>query len=77
LRGRHMFPLADVFGKELWDSLIPPILDNDLQDVALAIGAIERTQPVQVPSLAGVLQRLSRAREINGMPAGEFFRSSS
>jgi hypothetical protein len=76
LRGRHLFPLADVFGKELWDLLIPPILDNDLQDVAFAVGAIERKQPVQLPPLAGVLQRLSRAREINGVPAGEFFTSS-
>jgi hypothetical protein len=76
LRGRHMFPLADIFGKELWDSLIPPVLDNDLQDVAFAVGAIERKQLVQVPPLAGVLQQLSRAREINGIPAGEFFRST-
>ena len=75
LRGRHMFPLADVFGKELWDALIPPILDNDLQDVAFAIGAIERPQLLPVPPLAELLQRLSRAREINGMPAGDFFRS--
>ena len=76
LRGRHMFPMADVFGKELWDLLIPPILDNDLQDVAHAVGAIERTQPVQVPALAGLLQRLSRAKEINGVSAREFFTSS-
>jgi hypothetical protein len=75
LRGRHMFPLADVFGKELWDALIPPILDNDLQDVAFAIGAIERPQVLPVPPIAELLQRLSRAREINGMPAGDFFRS--
>jgi hypothetical protein len=75
LRGRHMFPMADVFGKELWDLLIPPVLDNDLQDVAFAIGAIENKQHAEVSPLASLLQRLSRAREINGMPAGDFFKS--
>ena len=75
LRGRHMFPMADVFGKELWDLLIPPVLDNDLQDVAFAIGAIENKQHAEVSPLAGLLQRLSRAREINGVPAADFFKS--
>jgi hypothetical protein len=73
LRGRHLFPLSDAIGKELWDALIPSVLDNDLQDVALAVGAIERTQHVEVPRLAMILHLLSRAKEIDGVPATEFF----
>jgi len=75
LRGRQLFPRADVFGKELWDLMIPAILDNDLQDVAFAIGAIGHKQQAHVPPIGTTLHRLSRAREINGMPAAEFFRS--
>lgn len=77
LRGRHLFPLADLFAKELWDLLIPPVLDNDLQDVAHAVGAIDHKETFQVPRLASMLQRLSRARDINGVPAGEFFTSNN
>jgi hypothetical protein len=73
LRGRHLFALSGVIGKELWDAMIPPILDNDLQDVAFAIGAVERKQPVETPRLATILHLLSRAKEIDGVPAAEFF----
>ena len=73
LRGRHLFPMSELFGKDLWDCMIPSILDNDLQDVALAVGAVERPQHVPTPSLATVLQKLSRAQVIDGMPAAEYF----
>ncbi len=73
LRGRHLFPMSELFGKDLWDCMIPSILDNDLQDVAQAVGAVERTQHVPTPSLATVLQKLSRAQVIDGMPATEYF----
>jgi hypothetical protein len=73
LRGRHLFPLSDAIGKELWDALIPSVLDNDLQDLALAVGAIERKQHVETPRLAVILHLLSRAKEIDGVPATEFF----
>jgi len=72
LRGRQMFPLSELIGKDLWDIMIPPILDNDLQDVALAVGAIERRQPVQMSPLGTVLHNLSRAQIIDGIPAKEF-----
>ena len=72
LRGRHLFPLADVFGKDLWDAMIPPILDRDLQDVAFAVGAIARKREVAMPRLASLLHKLSRAKMIDGVPATEF-----
>ena len=73
LRGRHLFALNEVIGKVLWDTMIPPILDNDLLDVAYAVGAIDRPRQVEIPSLASTLLRLSNAREIDGKPAVEFF----
>jgi hypothetical protein len=53
--------------------MIPSVLDNDLQDVALAVGAIERKQHFEMPRLATVLHLLSRAKEIDGVPTAEFF----
>ena len=73
LRGRHFFPLSDVIGKELWEVRTPPILDNDLQDVALAVGAVERKVHVPIPPFALVLDKLSRAKTIDGVPVAEFF----
>jgi hypothetical protein len=73
LRGRHLFPLNELIGKELWDAMIPSVLDNDLQDVAFAVGAVERKQPVEMPRLATILHLLSRAKEIDGKPVAEFF----
>lgn len=72
LRGRQLFPLSELIGKELWDLMIPPILDNDLQDVALAVGAVDHKQHAQMPPLGAVLHNLSRAKVIDGMPATEF-----
>ena len=73
LRGRHLFPMNELIGKELWDAMIPSVLDNDLQDLALAVGAVERKQPVEMPRLATILHLLSRAKEIDGTPVAEFF----
>jgi hypothetical protein len=72
LRGRQLFALSDLIGKDLWDIMIPPILDNDLQDVALAVGAIEHKTPAPMPPLGTVLHNLSRAQIIDGKPAKEF-----
>jgi len=71
LRGRFMFPAGQIIGKHVWDTVIPPILDNDLQDVAFAAGAIERRQPIALPSVSAALLRLAHAREIDGKPANE------
>ena len=71
LRGRFMFPVGQLIGQHVWDTVIPPILDNDLQDVAFAAGAIDRRVPVELPSISAALLRLAHAREIDGKPAGE------
>ncbi len=71
LRGQFVFPVGQLIGKHVWDTVIPPILDNDLQDVAFAAGAIERRQPIELPSVSAALLRLSHAREIDGKPAAE------
>jgi hypothetical protein len=72
LRGRQLFPLAELIGKDLWEIMIPPILDNDLQDVALAVGAVDQKRHVPMPPLGMVLHNLSRAKIIDGKPAAEF-----
>jgi hypothetical protein len=77
LRGRHLFPLSDVIGKLLWDTMMPVTLHNDLQDVALAIGAVERKEHIPFPPLGLMLHRLSRAKIIDGKPAPEFFNADS
>jgi hypothetical protein len=71
LRGRFMFAAGQYIGKHVWETVIPPILDNDLQDVAFASGAIEQRRPVPLPSVSAALLRLAHAREIDGKPAGE------
>ena len=71
LRGRFMFPAGQIIGKHVWDTVIPPILDNDLQDVAFAAGAIDRPQLAPLPSVSAALLRLAHAREIDGKPADE------
>jgi len=71
LRGRFMFPAGQIIGKHVWDTVIPPILDNDLQDVAFAAGAIEQRQTIGLPSVSAALLRLAHAREIDGKPANE------
>lgn len=71
LRGRFMFPAGQIIGKHVWETVIPPILDNDLQDVAVAAGALEGRQSIPLPSVSAALLRLAHAREIDGKPANE------
>lgn len=71
LRGRFMFPAGQVIGKHVWDTVIPPILDNDLQDVAFGAGAIDRCHPVALPSVSAALLRLAHASQIDGKPADQ------
>lgn len=66
-----MLPVGRLIGKHSWDVIIPPILDNDLQDVAFAAGAIDRKTPVEMPPASGALLRLMHTLEIDGKPATE------
>jgi hypothetical protein len=75
LRGRWMLPVGQLIGKHSWDVIIPPILDNDLQDVAFAAGAIDRKRLVEMPKVSGALLRLMHTLEIDGKPAGEVLRT--
>jgi len=71
LRGAFRLPVGKLIGKHVWDTVMPSILDHDLQDVALAAGAIDRKVPVQVPPGAAALLRLVHARQIDGQPVEE------
>jgi hypothetical protein len=69
LRGRWMLPVGQLIGRHSWDIIIPPILDNDLQDVAFAAGAIDQKIPVEMPQVSGALLRLMHTLEIDGKSA--------
>ena len=71
LRGRFMLPVGQLVGKYVWDTVMPSILDHDLQDVALAAGAIDKRGKVDTPPAAAALLRLVQAREIDGKPVSE------
>jgi hypothetical protein len=68
LRGAFMLPVGKLIGKHVWDTIMPSILDNDLQDVALATGAVEHRVPVAAPPGAAAMLRLMHARQIDGQP---------
>ncbi|HXP92342.1 MAG TPA: SRPBCC family protein [Candidatus Binatia bacterium] len=72
LRGRFMSPLGQLIGKQAWDAAIPVILDNDLQDVALAVGAVEKKRDIAMPIASAALLRLTNARQIDGISVSEF-----
>ena len=69
-RFRFMGPVGQLIGPYVWDKFIPATLENDLQDVAYAIGAIDRKTLIDPPGGAAYF-RLVGVREIDGKPAGE------
>jgi hypothetical protein len=71
VRGQFMLPVGQLIGKYVWDKIMPVILDNDLQDVAFAVGAIAHKSTIEAPPGAAALLRLANSREIDGKPAGE------
>lgn len=67
-RFRFMGAVGQLIGPLVWDKFIPATLENDLQDVAYAVGAIDRKTFVNVPA---AYFRLVGTREIDGKPASE------
>jgi hypothetical protein len=67
-RFRFMGAVGQLIGPYVWDKFIPATLENDLQDVAYAIGAIDRKTFVNPPA---AYFRLVGIREIDGKPASE------
>lgn len=67
-RFRFMGAVGQLIGPLVWDKFIPATLENDLQDVAFAVGAIEKKTFVNPPA---AYFRLVGIREIDGKPAGE------
>lgn len=67
-----MRPMGQLIGKQAWEAAIPIILDNDLQDVAFAVGAIDEKSDIEMPSAAAALLRLTSAREIDGVAVQQY-----
>lgn len=72
LYGSFRTPVGRLVGQQAWDAAIPTVLDNDLQDVAFAVGAVERANRIEIPPLAAAWLRLANARVIDGIPAEQF-----
>jgi hypothetical protein len=72
LRGQFKLPFGQIIGRQVWDAGIPIILDNDLQDVALASGAIQVRREIEMPRDTAAMLRLMHARQIDGIPVREY-----
>jgi hypothetical protein len=67
-RFRFMGAVGQLLGPLIWDKFIPATLENDLQDVAYAIGALDQKTFINPPA---AYFRLVGVREIDGKPASE------
>jgi hypothetical protein len=65
LYGSFRRPVGRLVGKQAQETAIPTALDNDLQNVAFAVGAIERAN-------RAAWLWLANARVIDGIPAEQF-----
>jgi len=73
MKAQFRTPLGLRVGPYLWDAFIAPNLDQDVADLAHAVGA-GLSRPVDpVPDNAGDLLSLAFVQTIDGVPAQEFF----
>jgi hypothetical protein len=72
VKGRFRLPMGELIGPYAWEAAMPIILDNDLQDVALGMGAIKERKEIEMPPASAALLRLVHARQIDGTPINEF-----
>jgi hypothetical protein len=75
VRGVWNYPVAKLIGPYVWNLFMPPVLDADLQDVALAVGAIREKKELQLPPEVPALLRLMNARTVDSVPAEELVAS--
>jgi hypothetical protein len=75
VRGIWNFPVGKLIGPYVWRLLMPPVLDADLADVALAVGAITEKKEFQLPPEVPALLRLMHARTIDSVPVEELVAS--
>jgi hypothetical protein len=77
VRGAWTTPVGRAIGPFIWDAMFTTTLKKDLQDVALAVGAIdEKEEIVPIPE-HDRLHWLTLAHNINGVPAEEYMDSAA
>jgi hypothetical protein len=73
MKGQWRTPVGSRIQEHLWNTVIAPNLDRDIEDLGDAVGA-KMSRPVDdLPKEAGELLSLAFAQEIDGVPAQEFF----
>ena len=77
VRGAWTTPVGRAIGPYIWEAMFTTTLNKDLQDVALAVGAIEEKQEIEPVPEHDRLHWLTLARDINGMPADEYMQSAA
>ena len=75
VRGIWKVPMARLIGPYVWKLYMPCVLDADLQDVALAVGAIREKKALEFPPEVMPLLRLMHARTVDSVPVDELMAS--
>jgi hypothetical protein len=73
LRGRYAYPIGKVIGDYVWQVTMPTILDNDLQEVAVGVGAIAHKHLIPFSPVSGALVKLVATRQFDGVKDTDFF----
>jgi hypothetical protein len=77
VRGAWTTPVGRAIGPYIWDAMFKTTLDKDLQDVALAVGAIDEKQTIEPVPEHDRLHWLTLAHDINGMPAEDYMKAAA
>jgi hypothetical protein len=77
VRGAWTTPVGRVIGPYIWQAMFTTTLKKDLQDLALAVGAIDEKEEIEPVPEHDRLNWLTLAREINGQPAEEYLANAA
>ena len=75
IRGRYNAPLSSLLGPYVWQLMIPPVIEADLEDVAIAVGALQQKSELRLAPELPVLMRLMSARTVDATPVEELVAS--
>jgi hypothetical protein len=77
VRGAWTTPVGRAIGPYVWDAMFTTTLRKDLQDVAIAVGAIDEREEIEPVPEHDRLHWLTLAHHINDMPAEEYMKSAA
>ena len=76
VHGAWTTPVGRAIGPYIWEAMFTTTINKDLQDLALAVGAIEEKQEIAPVPEHDRLHWLTLAQDINGMPAGDYMKAA-